>query len=71
MDTGRSTALSRRAYSISEAITVTGFPRNRVYTLIAEGKLRTFKHGRRRYISAAALDECIRGLEAATAQAVA
>jgi len=59
--------IPRRAFSIEETISVTGFPRNRVYALIAEGKLRTFKHGRRRYVSAKALDECIAGLERETA----
>ena len=61
------TPLQKRAYSIEELIAVTGFNRNRVYQLIAENRLRTFKHGRRRYISAMALDECIRALEAETA----
>ena len=56
--------LTKRAYSIEEAIAVSGFNRNRIYRLISEGKLRTFKHGRRRYVSDGALDDCIRLLEA-------
>ncbi|MCZ7565159.1 MAG: helix-turn-helix domain-containing protein [Burkholderiales bacterium] len=59
-------ALPRRAYSIDETIKVSGFPRNRIYALISEGKLKTFCHGRRRYVSARALDACIALLEAET-----
>jgi len=62
-------ALPKRAYSIEEAIEVSPFSRNRLYALIAEGKLKTFTHGRRRFVSARALDACILLLEAETEHA--
>jgi len=60
--------LPRRAFSIDEAIEISGMNRNRLYRLIAEGRLRTFKHGRRRYVSSRALDACIEALEAETSE---
>lgn len=71
MQADRSVPLPKRAYSIEETIAVSGFNRNRIYRLIAEGRLRTLKHRRRRYVTAAALDECIAALEAETEQAAA
>lgn len=62
-------ALPKRAYTIEEAIEVSPFSRNRIYTLIAEGRLKTFTHGRRRFVSARALDACIALLEAETEHA--
>ena len=67
----RSAPLYRRAFSIEEVIAISGFNRNRVYALIAQNKLRTFKTGRRRFVTAAALDECINALEAETEKAAA
>ena len=62
-------ALPRKSFTINELVTVAGFNRNLIYTLIAEGKLRTFKVGRRRFVSTSALDECIRKLECTTTSA--
>jgi len=53
----------RVSFTIDEAIQATGWDRNRLYKIIAEGRLKTFKHGRRRFVSAEALRECIRKLE--------
>jgi excisionase family DNA binding protein len=66
MQTDEITLLPKKSYSIPELMAVSGFGRNKVYRLIAEGRLRTFKHGKRRFVSAQALDECIRALEAET-----
>lgn len=56
----------RISYSINEVINATSWNRNRVYDLIAQGKLRTYCTGRRRYVSVAALNDCIRKLERET-----
>jgi len=51
------------SYTVDQAVQVTGFNRNRIYDLIKHGQLRTFKAGRRRFISADALRDCISSLE--------
>lgn len=53
------TALVGLSYSISSAIQVTGFSRSRLYKLISDGELDTFKVGGRTYISHAALSSLI------------
>jgi excisionase family DNA binding protein len=53
----------RLSYAIEQAVEVTGIPRTRFYGAIASGELRTFKHGRRRFVSADALREWILDLE--------
>lgn len=57
----------RLSYTIEESVDVTGIPRTRLYSAIASGELRTFKHGRRRFASADALREFIASLERKTA----
>ena len=59
--------LPKQSFTIEEVIAVTGWNRNRFFTLVTEGRLKTFKHGRRRFVSAKALDQCISDLEAETA----
>lgn len=56
---------TRLAYTIDEFGKATGIPRTTIYDLIAEEKLRTYKVGRRRYVSAAAARDFIAQMEAA------
>lgn len=51
------------SYTVDEATAATGFARRRIYSLINDGSLTTFKSGRRRMISARALDDLITRLE--------
>jgi len=50
-------------YTIAEAEAATGFPHSRLYELIRNGGLVTFKVGRRRMISARAVNDLIVRLE--------
>ncbi|HWG11127.1 MAG TPA: helix-turn-helix domain-containing protein [Rhodanobacteraceae bacterium] len=50
-------------YTIAEAEAATGFPHSRLYELIRNGELVTFKVGRRRMISARAVNDLIVRLE--------
>lgn len=59
---------TRLSYTVEQVQDVTGWDRNRIYRLIGEGRLATFKHGRRRFVSAQALQDCISNLEKATAE---
>lgn len=51
------------AYTIEQGMALLNVDRRRIYAMIADGSLRTYKHGRRRYVSADALRECIHKLE--------
>lgn len=51
------------SYTVPEAIAATGLTRTRLYGAIAEGDLQSFKDGRRRMISARALEAFITKLE--------
>jgi len=51
-------------YTIPEAIERLRVSRNTLYDEIAAGRLRTYRIGRRRYVSAEALQDYIRGREA-------
>lgn len=53
----------RLAYPIDEFGKQNGIPRTTLYGLIAAGKLRTFKIGRRRYVSTEAGREFIEQME--------
>lgn len=57
------TTVDRLAYTIEAAIEATGLTRTRLYRAIADGSLKTFKAGRRRMVSAAALQAFIAELE--------
>lgn len=61
-------AAGRMSYTVEQVQEVTGWDRNRIYRLIGEGHLSTYKHGRRRFVSAQAIQDCIRQLEKATSQ---
>lgn len=52
------------AYSVEEAMRITRIGRTRFYQEINSGKLRTFKAGRRRLVSAEALYDWVHRLEA-------
>ncbi|KGM55370.1 hypothetical protein N799_07265 [Lysobacter arseniciresistens ZS79] len=56
-------APKRLSYTVDEACDVTGFNRNQFYRAIADGDLTTFKVGRRRMVSAKALEDFIKRLE--------
>jgi excisionase family DNA binding protein len=49
----------RLSYTVPEAIAATGLTRTRLYGAIGDGSLRTWKEGRRRMISAKALQDFI------------
>ena len=53
---------NRRLWSINEVIHSLGVGRTTTYDLIASGKLKTVKIGRRRFVTAEALDAFIAGL---------
>jgi hypothetical protein len=50
---------NRLSYTVPEAIAATGFTRTRIYGAIGDGSLKTWKEGRRRMISAKALQDFI------------
>jgi len=52
------------SYSIPRLVAATGWSRSLVYTLIASGRLQTFKVGKRRFVTAKAATDCLRQLEA-------
>ena len=54
---------TKLSYTVEEAVDATGFARRRIYNLIADRSLRTFKTGKRRMISARALNDLIARLE--------
>ena len=51
------------AYTVEGACDATDMARTRIYAAIADGTLKTFKAGRRRMVSARALNEFIAKLE--------
>lgn len=53
----------RLSYTIEEACEVTGMARTRIYRAIADSSLSSFLAGRRRMVSARALEEFIAKLE--------
>ena len=53
------------AYTIEQAMILLNCDRRRVYLMISDGTLRTYKHGRRRWASAEALRDAVRKLERA------
>jgi excisionase family DNA binding protein len=53
----------RLAYTVEAACETTGLTRTRIYRAIADGSLTTFKAGRRRMVSAKALQAFIAALE--------
>ncbi len=50
---------AKLSYTVDQAAKGIGLNRNAIYTLIAKGELKTFKVGRRRLVSAAALSDFI------------
>jgi len=59
---------TRLAYTIEAACEATGLTRTRIYRAIADGSLKTFKAGRRRMVSARALQDFIANLERESAE---
>ena len=58
-------SLPRAAYSVPEAVQITGVGRSRLYQEIAAGRLRSVKVGRRTLIPANAIDEWLAALSLA------
>jgi len=54
------------SYGIEDVVKATSLSRSRVYLAIGSGELRSFKTGKRRMVSAAALREWITSLEQAS-----
>lgn len=64
--------IQKLAYTVDQALDSGAFSsRNKLYAAIARGDLRSFLDGKRRMISAAALQEYIAGRERATAEGIA
>lgn len=53
------------SYKVEDAVKVTGLSRSRIYQAIGTGELRSFLAGKRRMVTAAALQEWIGALEKA------
>lgn len=58
--------ISRLAYGPEEAANQLGISRARFYQLVRAGKVRTYKDGKRRLCSHAALVECQQAMEKAS-----
>jgi excisionase family DNA binding protein len=58
----------RLSYTIEAAVEVTGLARTRLFAAISDGSLASFRIGRRRMISAKALEAFIAGLERQSAK---
>lgn len=55
------------AFTVEQALEIVPISRTRLYAAIGSGELQTFKDGRRRLISARALDEFVAALESGRA----
>ena len=51
------------SYTVDQACQAVGLPRTSLYSAMRDGKLRTFKAGRRRMVSRKALEDFIAALE--------
>lgn len=56
----------RLSFTVEEAVAATGFTRSRLYEAIGTGELESFKAGKRRMVSARALEDYIAKLEKAS-----
>jgi len=54
------------SYGVDDVVRSTNLSRSRVYLAISSGELRSFKAGKRRMVTAAALQEWIKSLEQAS-----
>jgi helix-turn-helix protein len=61
--------VEKLSFTIDEFAESSGFSRRRIYVAIASGELKTFKHGKRRMVSADAAREFIAACERKTAEA--
>jgi hypothetical protein len=55
----QNTSVERLSFTVEQFRIATGFSKNRVYTAIAAGDLKSFKNGKRRFIGADAAREFI------------
>lgn len=60
------TQQDRLAYTVEQAVESTGLTRTRLYRAFADGSLPSFRAGRRRMVSAKALQAFIEALEKAS-----
>jgi excisionase family DNA binding protein len=60
--------VERLSYTVEELRRATGFSRNKLYTAIARGELKSFKAGKRRMFSASAARAFIELLERRSAE---
>lgn len=58
----REAQLSKLAYTVDSATEVTDLSRTRLFAAIADGSLKSFRVGKRRMVSAAALQEFMEAL---------
>jgi excisionase family DNA binding protein len=65
---GTDTSKSVKPQSIEFACVAIGVSRATLYDLINSGRLRSYRIGRARRVSSDAISDCIKALEAATAQ---
>jgi len=63
----RAQTLPVAGFSVDEVIQCTGLSRQTIYNELNAGRLRSFKVGRRRLVSPAALDSWVKKLEGAAA----
>ena len=70
-NTPKQDPIERLSYTVGQFMAATGYSRNKVYSAIARGELRSFKDGKRRMISADAAREFILRRERDTANGVA
>ncbi len=56
----------RLSFTVEEAVNATGFTRSRLYEAIGSGDLASFKAGKRRMVSARALENYVDKLEQAS-----
>jgi Helix-turn-helix domain len=59
------------SYTVKQVEELTGFDDNRIYQMIDSGLLVSFKHGKRRFVTRRALEECLQRLEEMTNRQVA
>ncbi len=61
-------ANSKLSYTVEEALAATGMSRNSFYNVMNSGELMTFKVGKRRMVSARALQQYIEAKESEAAR---
>lgn len=55
-------AIVKLSFSVNEAVAATGLPRTSIFEFIKLGELRSFRHGKRRYVEGDSLRDLVRRL---------